>query len=131
MRVYDSQGRVTGKINGEVKREIPNSDFDEEYGGVLILFPEDSYIYEIFCITGGNYVFSESGIKEGNEASFTATNIPIVPGETHRYEFDWELLAQDKEGATLSIDKNSDGNPEQTLQFNDTLSCEEFLSFRD
>jgi parallel beta-helix repeat protein len=36
LRIYDSQGRVTGLINGEVKEEIPNSIYDVENEAVVI-----------------------------------------------------------------------------------------------
>jgi len=127
MRIYDSQGRITGLINGEIKEEIPNSMYDEESGTAAIFDPQDSYIYELFCLTEGNYQFGQSSIQGAEEISFEAINIPIFPGTTHRYLLDWEVLAQGKNGATLLIDADGDGKFEETIASDTELTCEEFL----
>ncbi|RJS82121.1 hypothetical protein CW713_05550 [Methanophagales archaeon] len=47
VRVYDSQGRITGLVNGDVKEEIPGSVYDEENEIVAIFSPSDTYRYEV------------------------------------------------------------------------------------
>ena len=128
MRVYDSQGRITGLVNGEIKEEIPNSIYDEESGTAAIFDPQDSYIYELFCLTEGSYQFGQSSIQGGEEISFEAINIPILPGTTHRYLLNWEVLAQGKNGVTLLIDADGNGIFEKTITSDTKLTCEEFLS---
>ncbi len=128
MRIYDSEGRVTGLVNGEIKTEVPNTDFDEEMG-ILILDPEANYTYEIYDLEEGNYVMTASNIDAtyGNN-QFMATNIPISPGQTHKYQIDWAALATGEKGGTLNIDADKDKQFEKTVQIGKTLTCEEFLS---
>lgn len=124
MRVYDSQGRVTGVING-----VEYMDISDSYlvgGEVMIFHPKDTYVHEIHALTEGNYVFSPSSTKEGEEVSFNAINIPISSGETHRYNFDWVALARGEEGAIVLIDENNDGIFEKNITSELKLTCEEF-----
>lgn len=86
MRVYDSQGRVTGLVNGEGKLEIPRSSYHTGYfvgpeyfpQEVLIFKPEDSYIYEFFCTKKGSYRFSHSF----GSVSISSTSIDLGPAST-------------------------------------------------
>jgi len=126
LRVYDAQGRVTGLVHGEVKREIPESDY---YNGNIVIFStEESYIWEIFGIKEDNYQLSKNSFRGEKEVSFEATDIPITPGETHRYRFDWDTLAQGKEGATIFIDSDGDGSFEKIIRSGPKLTCEEFIN---
>lgn len=124
-RVYDSERRVTGLINGQIKLEVPSSDYYE--GDIIVFNTEESYIWEIFCVKEGNYQLTKHFVLEGEETTFNATNIPIFPGETHRYEFDWEVLAKGGNGATLIIDSDGDGEFEKTIAADTELTCEEFI----
>ena len=72
MRVYDSEGRVAGLVNGEEMREIPSSvytsgySFETEFDSeavpeeVMIMDPNGAYIHEIFGVSKGNYNFEKS-----------------------------------------------------------------------
>lgn len=53
LRVYDSQGRVTGIVNGEERNEIPYSAYYENT--VTIFSPTDSCRYEIVGTSEGSY----------------------------------------------------------------------------
>ncbi|MBW6440981.1 hypothetical protein K0B03_03045 [Patescibacteria group bacterium] len=125
-RDYDSSGRVTGLINGEIKEEIPDSIYNEETGDVIIMNSKDSYIYEIYDIEEGNYKMEHSSIVNGRPIIFKAQNIPIYLGQTHRYEINWGALARGEDGTSISIDLDSDVKFEKTINSDIKLSCEEF-----
>ncbi|MEA3292900.1 MAG: hypothetical protein U9P88_00230 [Patescibacteria group bacterium] len=127
-RVYDSQGRVTGLVNGEIKEEIPNAFYDPESRGIAIFDTENSYVYELFGIKEGNYQFEKSFIQGAEAVTFNAINIPIFPGDTHRYKFDWDALLREEEGATLLIDADGDGVFEKTINSDIKFTCQEFIA---
>jgi len=134
-RIYDSQGRVTGMVNGEIKEEIPHSVYFSEYKEgwktlpeeIMIFEPNDNYTYELFGLTKGNYDLEPSSNYEGRKIYFDAKNIPISPGETHQYHFDWKVLVEGKEGATILIDEDNDGLFEKNITSNIELTCGKFL----
>lgn len=136
IRIYDSEGRVTGLVNGEAKREIPGSSYFSEYysfpndispQSINIFDPKGPYTYEIFGIRKGNYNFSPSSTKEGVAINFKADNIPLLSGHSHKYNIDWEALAKGEKGTSLLIDSNGDGVFEKIIKSDDELTCEEFL----
>ena len=126
LRYYDSSGRVTGMINGEMKEEIPNFNPSEDPGMGLI--PQDIDIYEIFGIKEGNYRLNVIGSDGENLIGFSATNIPIFPGETHRYELDRDTIYKDGMGAIFSFDIDSDNDFEKKINVDSDFTCEEFIS---
>jgi hypothetical protein len=64
VRVYDSQGKITGIVNGKIKEEIPNSIYDET-GIVIIFFSTDSYRYEVIGTDTGTYGLAISSLEDG------------------------------------------------------------------
>ena len=127
MRVYDSQGRVTGIVNGEIKEEIPGSIYDKETNTVIVFQPSDSYTYEFFAVKGGNYQFTLASVLGGEVTNFYLQNIPILPGATHRIQVD-EEVRKGKKGAILLIDADSDGEFEEKIPFGKELTCEDFIA---
>ena len=126
-RVYDSNGRVTGLVNGMVKQEIPRSVYDN--GDVVFYYPQDYYEYEIFSIKEGNYRLERSSLQEGEEITFRTVNIPIFSGQTHRYKINWRTLAESKRGTELLIDNDRDGSFEKTIPIDGIeFTCEEFIA---
>lgn len=126
LRVYDSQGNVTGLVNGKVKEEIPHSIYDAENKTVVIFNPSssESYRYEVAGIEDPNektYGLIITSVENGQATTFTSSDIPIVPGEVHQYTIDWDVLFQGEQGTTLTIDLNGDGNPEETIKAGNTL----------
>ena len=126
LRYYDSSGRVTGMVNGEMKEEIPNFNPSEDPSMGLI--PQDIDIYEIFGIKEGNYRLNVIGSDGENLIGFSAINIPIFPGETHRYELDRDTIYKEGMGAILSIDLNSDNDFEKEIKVDSEFTCEEYIS---
>jgi hypothetical protein len=115
LRVYDSQNRVTGLINGEVKEEIPNSIYDEPNESVVVDFPSDTYRYVVVGADEATYGLDAASIKNGEAVTFAATDIPTIPLEIHQYTIDWDAISQGGEGVTIEIDSEGDGIFEQTI----------------
>jgi len=127
LRVYDSQGRVTGLVNGEVKEEVPNSIYMEDRGTVVIWPAVDSYRYEVVGTGTGKYGLRITSEDEEVEL-FTATGVPIAPGAVHRYTVDWEALSKGEKGVTVRIDFDGDGSFEQTVTTGNTLTYADVTS---
>ncbi|MFH1423539.1 MAG: tetratricopeptide repeat protein [Candidatus Nealsonbacteria bacterium] len=127
MRVFDSQGRVTGIVDGEVKEEIPYSVYDEETKQVLIFDPNDSYTYDFSAVKAGNYQFILTATRGGETTSFHLENIPILSGATHRIQVDEKAVAEGKMGAVLLMDDDGDGEFEEEITFSKELTCEGFI----
>ncbi|HDD57318.1 MAG TPA: hypothetical protein ENF43_02240, partial [Thermoplasmatales archaeon] len=127
IRVYDSQGRVTGLVNGELRIEIPNSCYFYPSHTATIFFPNDSYVTEVVGTDTGTYGLDIASIKEGGITTFTATEIPILANMIHQYTVDWDALSQGEEAVTVQIDSDGDGVFEQTFASDDELTQEEYL----
>jgi hypothetical protein len=127
MRIFDSEGRVTGIVDGEVKEEIPNSIYDKKTNMAAIFSPSDSYTYEFFAVKEGNYQFTMVSVVDGEATEFYLENIPIQSGNTHRIEIDKEAIDEGKMDAVLLIDADSNGKFEEKVIFSKKLTCEEFI----
>jgi hypothetical protein len=127
LRVYDSQGRVTGLMNGEIREEIPNSIYNNETNDVTIIFADESYIYEVYGTEEGTYELEVSSLKDGKTIIFNATSIPISANATHRYTVDWDALSRGEEGVTVQVDSDGDGVFEHTFTSDSELNLDEFM----
>jgi hypothetical protein len=123
LRVYDSQNRITGLFNGEIKEEIPGSIYDEENEIVAIFDPCGTYRYEVLSTSEGTYGLDIGSIKGGETETFTAIEIPTSPNAVHQYTMDWAALSQGKAGATLRIDAEGDGLFERTIISDNKLTA--------
>ena len=123
LRVYDSQERITGLVNGEVKKEIPNSWYYNNT--VAIFFPSDSYRYEVAGTDEGAYGLTVISVKEGEATTFTATDIPTSANAIHQYTTDWAALSGG-EGVTVKVDSDGDGTFEKTFAADSELTRDEF-----
>lgn len=127
LRIYDSQNRVTGLVNGEIREEIPNSVYDSENKVVAIFSPTDTFSYEIVGTEEGTYGLDIGFIDGGTTIAFTADNIPIIPESIHQYTIDWDTLSQNEKCVTLRIDADNDGIFEQTISSDNELTHDEFM----
>lgn len=125
LRVYDSQGRVTGLVNGEIKEEIPYSVYNNNT--VLISFLFDSYRYEIAGTGEGSYDLTVTSIAEQETNNFTATGIPTSPNAIHQYTIDWAAVSQGEEGVTVKVDSDGNGTFEKTFTSDSELTQDEFM----
>ena len=119
--LYDAQGQVTGLVNGEVREEIPNSLYDEENKIVALFSPTDSYYCQVVGTDEGSYELDATSIENGTATTFTATDIPTIPGAVHRYTIDWNALARGEEGVVLQMDIDGEGTFEKTSQVGSEL----------
>ncbi len=124
LRVYDSQGQITGLLDGEEKNEIPNSTYFENT--VTIFFPTDTYYYEVEGTGQGTYGLNITSVSGGESVAFEAADIPTSPGARHVYAVDWQALSVGEEGVILEIDNNGDGFFEQMAIADNELSYDEF-----
>lgn len=111
LRVYDSQNRVTGLVDGEVKEEIPNSVYDEENEIIAVFSPSDTYRYQIVGIDEGTYGLDVASIEDGEATTFNATNIPIQNESIHQYVIlNWTSLERGEYVVQVWIDQDGDGD---------------------
>ena len=121
LRIYDSDGRVTGLVNGEINNGIPDSDYYE--GMFLVVAPASSYSYEVVGMEKGKYGLRITSIGDGNEISFAAIDIPTSPNAVHQYSINWDALSVGEGGATLEIDGDGDGVFERTIISDNKLTA--------
>ena len=124
-RVYDSQRRVTGLVNGTVVTEIPESVYFENT--VTIFFPNDTYQYVVAGTTEGLYGLTVTAVTRQENITFTAIDIPTSPNATHQYSVDLDALSQDEEGVTIQIDYDGDGIFEHTFISDGELNESEYV----
>jgi outer membrane protein assembly factor BamB/alpha-tubulin suppressor-like RCC1 family protein len=122
LRIYNSQGHVTGLVNGEIKEEIPNSMYSAEDKTIIISNPTDTYRYEVKGTDEGTYGLEIVFSKDGTASTFNAIDIPTTTIQNHQYMINWTALFQGEEGVTLRIDSNSDGIFERTIKTGPTLT---------
>jgi hypothetical protein len=115
LRAYDSQGRVTGLMNGEVREEIPGSLYYKDGKAVIIFSPANTYRYEVAGAGEGEYGLEVNSIEGGKADTFTAVSIPTSPGAVHEYTIDWGVLSEGGEGVTVQIDSDGDGAYERSI----------------
>ena len=125
LRVYDSQERVTGLVNGEVKGKIPGSVYDN--GRITIFFPADVHRYEVVGTSKGEYGLEVTLRKGGETTTFSATNVPTSANALHRYTINWDALSKGDECVTIEIDENGDLIPERTVTSDKEFTQEEYL----
>jgi uncharacterized protein YkwD len=125
LRVYDSQERVTGLVDGEVKNEIPYSDYHDHT--VTISLPSGSYRYEIAGLGEGTYGLDIASIEDDEATSFIATDIPVASGAVHHYTIEWDVLAKEEEGVTVQVDEGGDDTVDYTLKAGSSLNGYEFV----
>ncbi|MDD5680243.1 MAG: PKD domain-containing protein [Candidatus Omnitrophica bacterium] len=128
LRVYDSQGNVTGIVNGEIKEEIPNSIYDNESKTVTAFDASVFYYYKIVGTDEGAYGLTIDSIEKETSDEFVASNIPTLHNAVHQYVIDWNALSQAEKGTNLKVDSEGDGVFERTITTGNELTRDEFLS---
>jgi photosystem II stability/assembly factor-like uncharacterized protein len=127
LRLYDSQGRLTGLVNGLIKQDIPNSLYDPANEAVGIFFSTDSFLCEVAGTGQGTYRLTAVSIENKEPTTFVATDIPISPNEIFHYVFDWQALSRAEQRVTVHIDYNGDGIYESTITAGNQLTHDEFV----
>lgn len=111
-RIYDSDGRVTGLVEGELKEEIPNSLSAENT--ILIFDATDSYRYEVVGTDEGTYGLNVASIREGKVTSVEVTDAATSERVVHRYTVDWDALRRGEPSVGMQIDSDGDKVFEET-----------------
>jgi parallel beta-helix repeat protein len=127
LRVYDSYGRVTGLVNGQIREDIPHSRYVENNSIVSIFFPIDSYTAEVKGISTGTYKLEIVSVANGELSTFIATAIPTSPGAVHQYIVDWDALSLGEEGVMVKVDSDGDGTFEKPFTADSELTRDEFM----
>lgn len=125
LRIYDSQGRVTGLVNGEINEEIPNSKYNDEQ--IMIPSSSNLFNYEVHGTDEGTYGLGIATLRDMESINFAAADIPISPNEINRYIIDWSALSQGENGVIIQIDINGDGIIEKTITSDDEFTKDEFI----
>ena len=127
LRVYDSQGRVTGVVNNEVKEEIPGSQY---FNSTVVLLRAGYYYYEVVGTDNGVYGLDVVyvNVTKGNIFNFTATSIPMSPDVTHRYTVDEAILSEGGNCTIVMVDSNCDNVFESALATGSTINSTQFLA---
>ncbi len=125
LRVYDSQDRVTGLVNGEKKEEIPGSAYVNDT--VIIFYPNETYRHQVVGLENGNYSLLTIFVENGTTTTFKATYIPILTSAIHQYIIDWASLREGKESANVCVGANGDNVLEWNFTADSELTREEFL----
>jgi PKD repeat protein len=107
LRIYDSEGHVTGLVNRELKAEIPGSACTN--GTILILYPNDTYRYEVAGLDEGTYELLTISVENVNATAFTATETPTSSNAIHQYTIDWTALSLGEPGVNVRVDTDGDG----------------------
>lgn len=133
IKVYDSEGRMTGSLiekgsvlNRELNNgfdplrrlgteEIPNSIYDAKNKTIVLMFPSNTYQYDIIGTGEGVYNLNITNITNGEIIAFNVADIPISSKAIHRYTIDWNALYQGKKGINLQIDSDGDGIFEDSI----------------
>jgi hypothetical protein len=127
LRVYDSQGRITGCVEGVSVEQIPNSVYDDEYKIVIICPSNDTYFSQIVGTDIGAYELSEVNVTDGDLAVFNASDIPISVGAIHQFSANWTALSKGEDGLTVRVDSDGDGVFEYTFASDSELTRDEFI----
>jgi len=109
LRVHDSQGNITGLVNGEVKEEIPNSMYVREYKTAVIFSPCDCYLYQVVGMSEGTYGLEVISVKDGEAATATITAIATAPNATDNYTVDLQSCCNTTK--LVVIDETISTNP--------------------
>ena len=125
LRVYDSEGRVTGLVNGTPVVEILGSVYFEDT--VVIFCPNDNYRYTVVGTLEGLYGLTVACVTGEGNINFVATDIPTSCNTTHQYEINWDSLAQDEGGVTVYVDSDGDGVFERSINSDSELTGDELI----
>jgi hypothetical protein len=115
LRVYDSQGHVTGLVNGEMRVGIPDSIYDQENKAVKVFSPSGPLDLKIVGTNEGDYGLLVTSFENGNYTTFAADDIPILPNAIHDYTVAPGATSQGEMAVNVGMDFNGDGIAEQIL----------------
>lgn len=122
LSAVDSEGRVTGLVDGGVFEQIPYSFYDPETHTLMLFDTSKEYTYEVVGTGEGTYGFIMEIVDEDSVESFHSKVVPVSVRDKHS----WKM--GDTGGVTeikLSIDENGDGTTEVVIVSEKGLEDEE------
>ncbi|MBA3789386.1 hypothetical protein H0X32_03255 [Patescibacteria group bacterium] len=128
LSIHDSNGNAVGITKGQGIDDFPLAVYDpiEKFAKILAA-PNDNYDYRVEGTDIATYGLDITIKNDDQELIFSATDIPITPGEVHTYSINKpELLAGNGEAVTIQIDTNGDGIIDRTIQAGPTLTGAQF-----
>lgn len=128
LRISDSEGRITGVVDGVELEEIPNSIYDNETETATIFLPSNSLRYKVVGTGTGIYGLETTSIENGQIVNFTATHIPTSATQIHQYAINWTGLSQGEESVTVEVDSSGDGLIEYNFTSDNELNRTEYVA---
>lgn len=122
LRVCDTDGRITGLVDGEISEEIPGSLFDVQNNIVVMFDPPDSYYCEVVGTAEGTYDLDCVLVANGKDYAVAAAEMPTLREAVHRYSVDWNVITQGGEGVILQVDAQGDNQFEETYRVGQQFS---------
>lgn len=89
--------------------------------------PEQDCTVEVIGTNTGDYTLDILTFPGESNNSFSAVNIPIVPGSIHQYSIDWNALSRGEKGVTVTVDSDGDGVFERSFTTGSVLTSDEFV----
>ena len=114
-RIYDSTGRVTGLVNGEIREEIPESAYYTGDNTIVIFNATDSYTFKVVGTDEGEYGIDVMFIENQSLQDIKFRGINITNNSEHEYSFNWNMLATGGNGILLNKDLDGDGVYEESI----------------
>ena len=114
-RIYDSTGRVTGLVNGEIREEIPESAYHAGDNTIVIFNATDLYTFKVVGTDEGEYGIDVVFIENQSLQDVKFSGINISNNSVHEYSFDWNMLATGGNGILLNKDLNGDDVYEESI----------------
>jgi parallel beta-helix repeat protein len=127
-RIWDSQGRVTGLVNGEMREEIPSSIYLSEAKTIIVYDPAGDLYYETLGTDRGTYELNITLVKDWKVTTFNALSIPITSQATHQYFIDWDTLTSGGNGVHIQVDSDGDSVFEYNFTSDGKLSRIEYVA---
>lgn len=123
--VVDSEGRITGIVDGKLEVQIPDSAYNTRTHSGMVLFPQDTYTFRVQGDATGTYGFTvQSNDHSPTSTIFHIDNFPTSPGAIHEYSIDFKKLEKGEPGITLKIDDTGNGKIDRVLTGIGTVSTE-------
>lgn len=121
LRIYDSEGRLTGVKDGHLTNEIPGSWYSD--GQFFLTDVQNNYYFSFFGTESGRYNLIINQVINGELRRVGINELPILPDEIHDYRIDWGGLPHETPNKVeLSIHKSGNGTSEKTIEIGDNFS---------
>jgi len=124
LRVVDTQGRITGVVNQEIKNEIPDSQYDNDM--IILVNPFEPIKYQVVGDSDGQYGLVFVRNNGATSTVFTSQDLPMTTSSIQQFDVNWDLLSNGGNGVTVQIDSNGDGTFEKSFMTGTILTRDEY-----